>query len=74
MGSGLSRTSVWFIGWFGPRGIASVLYLLMLVLQLGIEGYEKIISVITLTVLLSILLHGITAVPFSKLFREEDVN
>jgi NhaP-type Na+/H+ or K+/H+ antiporter len=74
MGSGLSRTSIWFIGWFGPRGIASVLYLLMLVLQLGIEGYEKIISVITLTVLLSILLHGITAVPFSKLFREENEN
>jgi NhaP-type Na+/H+ or K+/H+ antiporter len=73
IGSGLTNTSIWFIGWFGPRGIASVLYLLMLILHLGIEGYEKIISVITLTVLFSIVLHGITAVPFSKLFKDDKV-
>ena len=71
IGTGLSQPTVWFIGWFGPRGIASVLYLLMAFLQLGREGYERMISVITLTVMLSIFLHGITAVPFSKLFREE---
>lgn len=69
MGSGLDRKTIWFIGWFGPRGIASVLYLLLLVLQLGTKGYERVISVITLTVLLSIFLHGITAVPFSNLFK-----
>ena len=68
-GTGLPPSTVRFIGWFGPRGIASVLYSLMVVLQLGIEGYERILSVITLTVLLSIFLHGITAVPLSKLFR-----
>jgi len=74
IGTGLSQPTVWFIGWFGPRGIASVLYLLMTFLQLGREGYERMISVITLTVMLSIFLHGITAVPFSKLFREERTN
>lgn len=72
IGSGLPRSTVWFIGWFGPRGIASVLYLLMVVLQLGTEGYERIISVISLTVLLSIFLHGVTATPFSKLFFKEE--
>lgn len=66
IGAGLDKKTVLFIGWFGPRGIASVLYLLMAVIQLGLEGYEKVISVISLTVLLSIFLHGITAVPFSK--------
>lgn len=71
IGSGLSMPTVWFIGWFGPRGIASVLYLLMAFLQLGREGYERMLSVITLTVMMSIFLHGITAVPFSKMFREE---
>ncbi|MFD2200500.1 cation:proton antiporter [Shivajiella indica] len=69
-GSGLDIKSIAFIGWFGPRGIASVLYLLMAVIQLGSEGYETIIAVISLTVLLSIFLHGITAVPFSKLFEK----
>lgn len=71
-GSGLSSTGIWFIGWFGPRGIASVLYLLMMVLVLGIEGYEKIIAVIALTVLLSIFLHGISAVPLSGIFNDND--
>lgn len=68
LGSGLPTPMTWFIGWFGPRGIASVLYLLMAFLQLGQVGYERMISVVTLTVMLSIFLHGITAVPFSKLF------
>jgi sodium/hydrogen antiporter len=71
IGSGLDRKTVWFIGWFGPRGIASVLYLLMAVILLGPEGYERIISVTTLTVTLSIFLHGLTAVPFSKMFAEK---
>ncbi|HEX5169123.1 MAG TPA: sodium:proton antiporter [Cyclobacteriaceae bacterium] len=71
IGSGLSTPTVWFIGWFGPRGIASVLYLLMAFLRLGSEGYERMISVITLTVMMSIFLHGTTAVPFSKMFRED---
>lgn len=69
IGSGLDQKTVWFIGWFGPRGIASVLYLLMAVIVLGTEGYERVISVITLTVMLSVFLHGLTAIPFSKLFK-----
>ncbi|MCU0398715.1 MAG: sodium:proton antiporter [Cyclobacteriaceae bacterium] len=71
IGSGLDQKTVWFIGWFGPRGIASVLYLLMVTLMLGAAGYERIISVISLTVTISIFLHGITAVPLSKIFKPE---
>lgn len=70
LGAGLDRGTVAFLGWFGPRGIASILYLLMSVLAIGTEGYRKIYSVITLTVLLSIFLHGMSAVPFSKMFPE----
>ena len=55
-----------FVGWFGPRGIASVLYLLLVANLLGIEGYERILAVIVLTVLLSVFLHGISAVPLSR--------
>lgn len=72
IGSGLNMKTVWFIGWFGPRGIASVLYLLMAIIALGSEGYERITSVITLTVLLSIFLHGVSAVPLSKIFKKSD--
>jgi sodium/hydrogen antiporter len=71
LGTELSWGTIGFIGWFGPRGIASVLYLIMVVIDLGRTGYEQILSVITLTVLLSIFLHGITAVPFSKFYQNE---
>ncbi|MBN7811104.1 cation:proton antiporter [Algoriphagus sp. H41] len=69
--SGLDTKTIWFIGWFGPRGIASVLYMLMAIIQLGTEGYEEIVSIITLTVVLSIFLHGITAVPLSGIFKRK---
>jgi len=71
LGSGLGWGTISFIGWFGPRGIASVLYLLMTIIALGRDGNEKIAAVITLTVLLSIFLHGITAIPFSKLYQKK---
>ncbi len=55
-----------FIGWFGPRGIASILYILVAVHQLGgVSGHERIFSVATLTILLSILLHGLSAQPLA---------
>jgi NhaP-type Na+/H+ or K+/H+ antiporter len=72
IGTKLSWGTISFIGWFGPRGIASVLYLLLVVIDLGKEGYERIISVIVLTVMLSIFLHGITAVPFSKMLGKSE--
>ena len=51
-----------------PRSIASVLYLLLVVNILGIEGYERILSVIVLTVLISVFVHGISALPLSNKF------
>jgi NhaP-type Na+/H+ or K+/H+ antiporter len=68
IGSPLDWAAVGFIAWFGPRGIASVLYLLMVVLEVGVKGLEKPLSIIVLTVLLSVFLHGLTAVPLSKLY------
>jgi sodium/hydrogen antiporter len=67
-GTNLAWPSIAFIGWFGPRGIASILYLLMAVIEIGVAGHEQMISIAVLTVLLSIFLHGITAVPLSRLY------
>jgi NhaP-type Na+/H+ or K+/H+ antiporter len=60
--------TVGFIGWFGPRGIASVLYLLMVSNDLGVKGHEQMFSVIILTVLISVFVHGLSAVPLSKIY------
>ena len=62
-----------FVGWFGPRGIASVLYLLLVAHGLGIEGYERILAVIVLTVLLSVFAHGVSAVPLSNRYGNSSV-
>jgi len=69
---GAGRTA--FIGWFGPRGIASVLYLVIVVGRLGVEGYEQPLAVVVLTVLLSIFLHGVTAVPLANRIGEGGQN
>lgn len=44
---------------------ASVLYELMAIGKIGVTGYEREFSVIALTVLLSIFLHGLSAVPLT---------
>jgi NhaP-type Na+/H+ or K+/H+ antiporter len=68
IGSGLDRPSVGFIGWFGPRGIASILYLIMVVGKLGAQKLKYVLAVIVLTVLLSVFAHGVTAVPLSGVY------
>ena len=65
IGSGLDRPSVAFIAWFGPRGLASVVFGLLAIEDLGDDSLpvQQAVSAVTLTILLSILLHGITAGP-----------
>ena len=70
LGAKLDWQSIAFIGWFGPRGIASVLYLLMALASIGFAGYERIMSVIVLTVVISVYAHGISAVPLSRRYGE----
>jgi NhaP-type Na+/H+ or K+/H+ antiporter len=63
-GTGLARSTVLFMGWFGPRGLASVvLGLVYLEQQARLPGEETIRLAVMATVLLSILAHGISAMP-----------
>jgi NhaP-type Na+/H+ or K+/H+ antiporter len=68
LGAKLDWQTIAFVGWFGPRGIASVLYLLMAVAAIGIAGHEQMMSVIVLTVVISVYAHGISATPLSRLY------
>jgi len=70
IGTGLTNYSKFFIAWFGPRGIASILYLLIAIDKIGRTGHEYILSIIVLTVLLSIFAHGMTAVSMSNRFKK----
>jgi sodium/hydrogen antiporter len=63
-GMGLDRGTVLFVGWFGPRGLASVVFALLAVEELGeTPVVVPPIAAVSLTVLLSVVLHGISAGP-----------
>ena len=67
LGSGFDRYSVAFIGWFGPRGLASVIFALLALEDLG-PAAQQVTATIALTVLLSVGAHGLTARPFARHF------
>ena len=64
-GAGLGRPAVGFVGWFGPRGLASVVFALLALDDLG-KPASAAVSVIALTVLLSVVAHGLTADPLAR--------
>jgi len=62
IGSPLRAPARLFIGWFGPRGLASIVFI-VIVLNHGLSGHETLASVVVCTVVLSIVAHGLTATP-----------
>lgn len=64
IGSGLDRDTVLFVGWFGPRGLASLVFALLALEELG-PAADEAVAVIAATVLLSVLAHGLTAAPLA---------
>ena len=68
-GTHLRSVSVLFMGWFGPRGLASIVLGLIVVAEAPLlTGREEIEQVVALTVLFSVLLHGVTAAPLSAAY------
>jgi NhaP-type Na+/H+ or K+/H+ antiporter len=64
LGTKLSRATVFFVGWFGPRGLASiVLGLVYLEQKTHQPGRATIYLAVLVTVLFSILAHGLSAMP-----------
>ncbi|MCF2530794.1 cation:proton antiporter [Yinghuangia soli] len=64
LGTGLRLPTVLYAGWFGPRGLASIVFAL-LVVEEGVPGVELLGQVVAVTVGLSVLLHGLTAIPLA---------
>lgn len=65
-GSGLTTYEKLFLGWFGPRGLASILFALLVLEQFDIPGSEELAACVVLTVIISIIVHGLTANPLSN--------
>lgn len=70
IGTRLRAVTVAFIGWFGPRGLASVLFGLLLVTEADMDEGSELFAIVTLVVLGSVYLHGITAAPLARRYGE----
>ena len=65
-GTRLGWPTVAFTGWFGPRGLASVVFALLALEQLGAKDAQPAVTIISITVMLSVIAHGITAEPLAE--------
>lgn len=65
LGTSLSSYDKLFMGWFGPRGLASIVFA-VIVLGEHLPGIDTISMTVICTVLLSVILHGISANPLVK--------
>jgi NhaP-type Na+/H+ or K+/H+ antiporter len=74
LGAGFSRPTTLFIGWFGPRGLASVVFGLLIVEELPADDpqVQTVVATIVLTVLLSVVAHGVSGRPLTAWMRRQE--
>ena len=70
-GLGLRTEAKLFAGWFGPRGLASIVFV-VIVMHAKLPGGELLTRVVAFTVVLSVLLHGLSAAPWARAFGERE--
>lgn len=67
LGMDLRRPTIGFLGWFGPRGLASIVFGILL-LEEELPGGDELFDVVALVVVASVFLHGLTATPGAKAY------
>ena len=65
LGTGARRPTIGYTGWFGPRGLASIVFAVLILEGSELESIDMIIVTITITVALSVFAHGVSAVPLT---------
>lgn len=70
IGTGIRPVTSSFLGWFGPRGLASILFVLLILEEAELANERAVFAVVIVTVGLSVVLHGITAGPAARRYGE----
>lgn len=72
IGTGVRAPTVAFLGWFGPRGVATIVFALLAVEELGVDdpAVVDVAGVTTLVVLVSVFAHGLSAGPLSARYGD----
>ncbi len=71
IGTHCAKSTALFLGWFGPRGLASILFALLILDEAELGHSDVIVEVVSLTVLASVFLHGLTAKKGAELYASE---
>lgn len=64
LGTQFAQETRWFIGWFGPRGLATIVFTVM-IMDSPMLHTNTVVATAICTVLLSVLLHGLSANPWA---------
>ena len=65
-GTGLPVREKLFLGWFGPRGLASILFTLIMMDEFELPNEPELLACVSMTVAMSVVLHGISATPLAS--------
>ena len=71
VGLKLKTSTVLFLSWFGPRGLASLLFALLVIGEFNLPHGDKILTIAVLTVVLSMVAHGISAGPGARWYAAQ---
>ena len=66
LGTGARSPTVAFLGWFGPRGLASIVFAIILLDEADLPHLKTLLLAITFTIALSVSAHGLTAGPLTE--------
>jgi NhaP-type Na+/H+ or K+/H+ antiporter len=66
LGTGARRPTLAFLGWFGPRGLASIVFAVILLDDTELPHLQTLLLAITVTIALSVYAHGLTARPLTE--------
>ena len=70
LGSHARLPTLAFLGWFGPRGLASIVFAVIVIEESQLPHEELIVLAIYITVGLSVFAHGLTAAPLAKRYAD----
>ena len=66
LGTGARPQTVAFVGWFGPRGLASIVFAVILVDETELPHLDTLVLAVVVTVAISVVVHGLTAPPLTE--------
>ena len=66
IGTGIKPVTTLFLGWFGPRGLASILFVILILEQAELKNEGSLFAIVISTVGLSVVLHGMSAGPAAR--------